>query len=89
MDKEKLNEKIVQSLCREYQAVWIVNLDEYSAEVFVSNSEIVIPLIYDNKRFGVLDIDSTSLARFTEEDKVGLEIVAKRIEQIRRGVQNL
>ncbi|MCQ2459402.1 MAG: bifunctional diguanylate cyclase/phosphodiesterase [Ruminococcus sp.] len=44
MDKEKLNEKIVQSLCREYQAVWIVNLDEYSAKVFVSNSEIVIPV---------------------------------------------
>jgi L-methionine (R)-S-oxide reductase len=42
-----------------------------------SNSEIVVPLIKDNKLFGVMDIDSPLLARFDEEDQKGLEILSK------------
>ena len=38
-----------------------------------SRSEIVIPLIKDGEVFGVLDIDSPELSRFTEEDQEGLE----------------
>ena len=38
-----------------------------------SNSEIVIPLIVNDNVVGVFDIDSPSLARFTQEDQVGLE----------------
>ncbi|OED32058.1 GAF domain-containing protein [Planococcus maritimus] len=38
-----------------------------------SRSEIVIPLVKDGKAIGVLDIDSPELARFTEEDRNGLE----------------
>jgi len=38
-----------------------------------SNSEIVIPLYADNTLLGVLDIDSPSLARFSEEDQSFLE----------------
>ena len=38
-----------------------------------SNSEIVIPLHQEGKLYGVLDIDSPSVARFTEEDREGLE----------------
>ena len=41
-----------------------------------SNSEIVIPLIVNNQVIGVLDIDSPKLARFDEEDRVGLETMA-------------
>lgn len=37
-----------------------------------SNSEIVLPLHVDGKIFGVLDIDSPSIGRFTEEDEKGL-----------------
>jgi GAF domain-containing protein len=36
-----------------------------------SNSEIVVPLIRDGELLGVLDIDSPSHARFTEEDEAG------------------
>lgn len=39
-----------------------------------SNSEIVIPLIKDDEVIGVLDIDSPSKGRFTEEDQQGLEL---------------
>jgi L-methionine (R)-S-oxide reductase len=43
-----------------------------------SRSEIVIPLITSSgELFGVLDLDSPELARFDEDDQVGLEAVAK------------
>jgi len=37
-----------------------------------SNSEIVLPIHANGEIIGVLDIDSPSLARFDEEDRVGL-----------------
>jgi L-methionine (R)-S-oxide reductase len=39
-----------------------------------SRSEIVIPLISRGELWGVLDIDSPILNRFTEADRVGLEM---------------
>ena len=42
-----------------------------------SNSEIVLPIHVNGTIWGVLDIDSPYIGRFTEEDRVGLlEIVA-------------
>lgn len=38
-----------------------------------SNSEIVIPLVKDGEVIGVLDIDSPSKGRFTEQDQAGLK----------------
>ena len=38
-----------------------------------SNSEIVLPIYIGDEVFGVLDIDSPSIARFDEEDKIGLQ----------------
>lgn len=37
-----------------------------------SRSELVIPLLLADRLLGVLDLDSPKLARFTEEDQVGL-----------------
>ena len=47
-----------------------------------SNSEIVIPLHVRGEIWGVLDIDSPHIGRFTESDKEGLEQFAKILEQI-------
>ena len=38
-----------------------------------SRSEIVVPLIYEGKLRGVLDLDSPKLARFDRDDAAGLE----------------
>ena len=38
-----------------------------------SNSEIVVPIHVRGEIWGVLDIDSPSIGRFTEEDRIGLE----------------
>ena len=47
-----------------------------------SNSEIVVPIHVGGEIWGVLDIDSPSLNRFTEEDKVGLEAFVKILEEV-------
>ena len=47
-----------------------------------SNSEIVIPIHVGGEIWGVLDIDSPYLNRFTEEDKLGLEQFVQVLECI-------
>jgi GAF domain-containing protein len=42
-----------------------------------SRSELVVPLIIDTRLVGVLDIDSPSLARFSEQDQHGVETLCK------------
>ena len=45
-----------------------------------SNSEVVVPIFKGEQVVGVLDIDSPSVARFTQEDVTGLEQVVKALE---------
>ncbi|WP_133471539.1 GAF domain-containing protein [Paraglaciecola marina] len=46
-----------------------------------SNSEIVLPILKDGKVFGVLDLDSPLVARFDEQDKVGLSKIVEIFEK--------
>ena len=47
-----------------------------------SNSEIVLPIHVNGEIWGVLDIDSPKVGRFTEEDRAGLESFVKELETI-------
>ena len=47
-----------------------------------SNSEIVVPIHVNGEIWGVLDIDSPLIGRFTEEDRAGLEKFVKVLEQV-------
>ena len=47
-----------------------------------SNSEIVVPIHSGGAVVAVLDIDSPSLGRFSDADRVGLEDVVKVIEEV-------
>ena len=47
-----------------------------------SNSEIVVPIHVGGKIWGVLDIDSPFLERFTEADREGLEAYVKILEAV-------
>ena len=47
-----------------------------------SNSEIVVPIHVNGQIWGVLDIDSPSIGRFTEEDKAGLEQFVAVLEKV-------
>lgn len=46
-----------------------------------SNSEIVVPIFKNGGIYGVLDIDSPYVARFTEEDQRGLEQLVRELEK--------
>jgi len=50
----------------------VANVHEFPGHIACdsdSNAELVIPLFKDTKPIGVLDIDSPTLARFTNEDE--------------------
>ena len=47
-----------------------------------SNSEIVLPIHVKGEIWGVLDIDSPEIGRFTEYDREGLEQVVQVLEKI-------
>ena len=47
-----------------------------------SNSEIVVPIHVNGEVWGVLDIDSPVLDRFSTEDREGLEAFVKVLEEI-------
>jgi GAF domain-containing protein len=42
-----------------------------------SRSEIVVPLVRNGELLGVLDIDSPTPGRFTDEDRAGIEALAR------------
>lgn len=46
-----------------------------------SQSEVVVPIHEEGQVTGVLDLDSTSLARFSEHDAEGLEQVVRALEE--------
>lgn len=65
----------------------VTNVHEFPGHIAcdsASNSEIVVPIIKDGKKIGVLDIDSPSLDRFTEDNEVELaefvKILASHME---------
>ena len=47
-----------------------------------SNSEIVVPIRVRGAVWGVLDIDSPVVGRFTETDRIGLEAFVRTLEQV-------
>ena len=47
-----------------------------------SRSELVLPLHENGRVVGVLDLDSPSLARFTEVDRDGLQLLVNAIEPL-------
>lgn len=47
-----------------------------------SNSEIVVPIHVKGEIWGVLDIDSPLIGRFTEADQAGLEAFVRVLEQV-------
>lgn len=59
------------------------NVDEYPGHIACdgeTKSEVVIPLVIGNgETIGVLDLDCLALNGFTDQDKEGLEKIAKLI----------
>ena len=49
-----------------------------------SRSEIVVPLIFDGELYGVFDVDSPVPARFTDEDRLGIERLVRAFTELVR-----
>ncbi|WP_414632229.1 GAF domain-containing protein [Clostridium sp. UBA1652] len=67
----------------EKKVLIVDNVHEFPGHIAcdgASNSEIVIPIIKDGEVYGVLDIDSPELSRFTEVEEKYLTEVVKYIE---------
>ena len=68
----------------EERVLRVENVHEFPGHIAcdsASNSEIVLPLYRLGKIWGVLDIDSPTVGRFTAEDRAGLELVAAALEE--------
>lgn len=66
------------------ETIIVNDVDQFPGHIVCdggSRSEIVIPLIKDEKIFGVLDLDSYQLSAFNETDKYYLEILSKTLIQ--------
>jgi GAF domain-containing protein len=64
------------------QSVRVDDVDKFPGHIVCdsrSRSELVIPLVQGSRLLGVLDVDSASLARFTDSDRVGLEVFVKEL----------
>lgn len=77
----------------EAKTMRIADVHQFSGHIACdsnSNSEIVIPIIINNKIIAVLDIDSPIHERFDEEDQTGLENIINAFQNImiKHGVLN-
>ena len=61
----------------------VVNVHDFPGHIAcdcASNSEIVVPIHVRDEIWGVLDIDSPYIGRFTQEDQTGLEGFVRVLE---------
>ena len=62
----------------------VENVHEFPGHIAcdcASNSEIVVPICHGGQVVAVLDLDSPHFARFTEEDRAGLEEFVRILEE--------
>ena len=62
------------------QAIRVADVDAFDGHIVCdadARSELVVPLFRNGQLLGVLDVDSTSLDRFTREDEEGLIAVVE------------
>ena len=79
-----LNKGVCGAAASRGETVLVKNVHEFPGHIAcdsASNSEIVIPIRKKGAVVGVLDIDSPSIGRFTEDDKEGLERFVRALER--------
>jgi len=62
------------------ESVLVPDVDAFPGHIAcdsASRSELVVPIVKNGELIGVLDLDSPSLERFDEQDRVGCEALAR------------
>lgn len=76
----KLGQGVCGTAAAKGETIIVANVHEFPGHITcdsASNSEIVVPLIEEERLIGVLDLDSPLLSRFDKEDAVGLESLVR------------
>lgn len=77
-----LGKGVCGTAARDRRTLVVADVDQFPGHIAcdsASRSEIVVPLIVNERVIGVLDVDSPNLARFSEVDRVGLESVVSAL----------
>jgi L-methionine (R)-S-oxide reductase len=72
----KMGQGVCGTAAAKRETIIVPNVHEFPGHIAcdsASNSEIVVPIIKNDKLLGVLDLDSPMLGRFDNEDAAGLE----------------
>ena len=84
----KIGKGVCGTAAQELRSIVVSDVDQFPGHIAcdsASRSEIVVPLILKSsvgsRLIGVLDVDSPSLSRFDELDRVGLEAIAATLAQ--------
>ena len=80
-----LNRGVCGKCATDKKTILVKNVHEFPTHIAcdsASNSEICVPIFKNNSFYGLLDIDSPSLNRFTEADQINLEQIVKIIEDV-------
>ena len=67
------------------ESIVVPNVHEFEGHIAcdsASNSELVVPLIRGSELLGVLDVDSPKIGRFDEEDRRGMETIARVVAEV-------
>lgn len=71
-----LGKGVCGTAAQKRETVVVEDVDAFPGHIVcdaASRSEIVVPVLHNNQLYGVFDVDSPSLARFDDEDRVGME----------------
>lgn len=82
--KIKVGNGVCGTCIKENKTIVVKNVHEFKGHIAcdsASNSEICIPIYKNNILYGLLDIDSPTIDRFSDNDKIGLEKIANIISE--------
>ena len=80
-----LGKGVCGTAAREMKTLVVADVDQFPGHIAchsASRSEIVVPLVRGGHVIGVLDVDSPSLARFSDDDRAGLERVVASLMKV-------
>lgn len=72
----KIGHGVCGTAVKERKTMRIENVHNFEGHIAcdaASNSELVVPIIKNNKVYGVIDIDSEEIGRFTELEQIYIE----------------
>jgi L-methionine (R)-S-oxide reductase len=77
-----LGKGVCGTAARERRTIAVPDVNAFPGHIAcdaASRSELVVPIIRDDRVLGVLDLDSPKLARFDDEDASGLEALVREL----------